>query len=109
MTADRDRLAAILAQHLETYRATPHSDLASRLESPRHPDQLAVVDGTTPDGTTYTIETNVVWDDHAKRHIRVMSDLSTGTRGCLLGFIPIFTPDVSDGFIIAPDGTFIDE
>lgn len=109
MTADRHALALILAEHLASYRAMSHAELAARLESPRHEDHLDVTDGTAPDGTTFTIETSILWDDRSKRHIRVISDLSTGTRGCLLGFIPIFTPDVADGFILAPDGTFIDK
>ena len=105
MTADRDKIAEILAQHLASYREMPHSELAA----PRLEDHLDVIDCITPDGTKYTIETNVLWDDRAKRHIRVISDLSTGTRGCLLGFIPIVTPDVAEGFILAPVGTFIGE
>jgi hypothetical protein len=50
MTADRDTLAAILTQYLASYRAMPHSELAARLESPRHEDQLDVTDGTALDG-----------------------------------------------------------
>jgi hypothetical protein len=38
-----------------------------------------------------------------------MSDLSTCTNGRLLGFIPVLMPNVADSFILAPDGTFIDE
>ena len=109
MTTDRGTLTAILAEHLSLYRAMSHCDLAARLDSPRHQDHLDVTDGTTPDGTDYTIETNIVWDDRSKRHIRVMSDLFTGTDGCLPGFLPVFRSDVADGFILAPDGTFIDE
>ncbi|WP_168567274.1 hypothetical protein [Crateriforma spongiae] len=109
MAAEPDILAAILAEHLSAYREMSHSELAARLELPRHEDHLDVTDGATPDGTAYTIETNILWDDCEKRHIRVMSDLSTGNRGCLFGFIPIFTPDVADGFIMSPDGKFIDE
>ena len=109
MTANHEVLAAIFAEHLATYREMSHSELASRLDSPSHEDHLDVIDGTAPDGTSYTIETNILWDDRSKCHVRVMSDLSTGTRGCLLGFLPIFTPDVADSFIVAPDGRFIDE
>ena len=106
---DRDVLAAILAEHLSLYREMSHARLAARLESPSHQDCLDVVQGTTPDGKGYTIETNLVWDDLSKRHIRVMADLSTGAGGCLFGLFPVFTSDVADGFILAPDGTFIDE
>jgi hypothetical protein len=109
MTTNRDTLAAILAEHLSSYRKKSHSELVARIESPRHSDRLDVTEGTTPDGTAYTIETNIAWDDRSKRHIRVMSDLSTCTNGRLLGFIPVLMPNVADSFILAPDGTFVDE
>ena len=109
MTVDRDTLALILDEHLSSYRAMTYSDLAERLESPRHEDHLDVTDGSTPDGTAFTIETNILWDDHSKGHIRVMSHLSTDTRGWLLGFIPLFSSDVADGFVLCPDGSTIDE
>jgi len=109
MAADQDTLSAILTQHLATYRKMSHSELATRLESPGDEDHLEVINGTAADGTTYTIETNILWDDRSKRHIRVISDLSTDTRDCLLGFIPIFSPNLIEDFIIAPDGRFIDE
>jgi hypothetical protein len=107
MTADLETLAAILKDHLAIYRRMPHHELAARIESPLH--GLDVIDGTTPGGTLYTIETNTLWDDRTKRQIRVMADLSTGTRGCLLGFIPAFSPEVADEFILTPDGTFLGE
>jgi hypothetical protein len=84
------------------------SSLAARLnDSPHHHDHLDVIEGNATDGTEYTIEVNLVWDDEEKQHIRVMGDLSSGTRGCLFGFIPVFTPDATDDFIIAPDGSTV--
>ncbi|MFN7842845.1 MAG: hypothetical protein ACK5YR_02165 [Pirellula sp.] len=107
MTADRDTLAVILKDHLASYRKIPHHELAARIESTRH--GLDVINGTAPDGTPYTIETNILWDDRTKRHIRVMADLSTNERGYLLGFIPAFSPDFGDDFILTPEGTFLGE
>ena len=107
MTADLETLAAILKDHLASYRRMPHHVLAARIESAHN--GLEVIDGTAPDGTPYTIETNILWDDRHKRQIRVMADLSTCTRDCLLGFIPAFSPDVADEFILKPDGTFLGE
>jgi hypothetical protein len=109
MTADVETLAAILAEHLSSYRKMSYSELAARLHSPRHSACLDVTDGTTPDGIAYTIETNIVWDDRSKLQVRVMSDLSTGSNDCLLGFLPVFKSDVAGGFILATDGTFVDE
>ena len=107
MTADRDMLAAILKDHLATYRKMPHHELAARIESTRH--CLDVIDGTAPDGTPYTIETNILWDDRFKRHIRVMADLSTGKRGYMLGFIRVFSADFGADFILTPEGTLLGE
>jgi hypothetical protein len=50
MTADRDTLAAILAEHLSSYREISHTELAARLDSRRHSACLDVTAGTTPDG-----------------------------------------------------------
>ena len=105
MTADLETFAAILRDHLASYRRMPHHELAARIGSPLH--GLDVIDSTTPGGAPYTIETNILWDDRSKRQIRVIASLSTGRRGCLLGFIPAFSPDVADEFILAPDGTFL--
>lgn len=105
MTANLETFAAILRDHLASYRRMPHHELAARIGSPLH--GLDVIDGTTQGGTLYTIETNILWDDRSKRQIRVIASLSTGRRGCLLGFIPAFSPDVADEFILAPDGTFL--
>lgn len=91
------------------YRKMPHTELAKRLDSGQHQDTLDVFDGRTDDGTEYTIETNIIWDDRSKQRIRVMADLSTGRAGCLFGFLPIFLPDCSDGFLLASDGSFVDE
>ncbi len=76
MTTDRKLLETLLVDHVAQYRATSYQDLASRLGSPRHSDHLDVFNGTTPDGIPYTIETNILWDDKAKGHIRVIADLS---------------------------------
>ena len=90
--------------------AASHGELAARLEAsgPNH-GPLDVIGGRAPDGTEYTIEVNIMWDDVKKRHICVMGDLSTNRHGCLFGLLPIFTSDASDCFIVAENGTFIDE
>jgi hypothetical protein len=48
MTADRDTLAAILKEHLASYRNMPHHELAARIETPNH--GLDVIEGAAPDG-----------------------------------------------------------
>ncbi len=96
-----------MREHLRAYREMPYSELLARLQSPDRRD-FQVTEGTTSDGTNYAIETSILWDDMEKRHIRVISNLQTGNRGCLVA-IPIHTSDIADGFIRAPDGSFLDE
>lgn len=108
MTNGFESLNAALAEHLETYQAISYSQLAKRLDSPDPNDRFDVSEGTTPDGASYTIETNVVWDDPRKKlDIRVMADLSSGKRGCLFGFLPIFVSDAAGYFVITPDGAIL--
>ncbi len=108
MSAHRDQLAAILREHLRAYREMPYSELLTRLQSP-HRQDFQVTEGTASDGTNYTIETSILWDDVETRHIRVISNLQTGASGCRVAILPIYVSDVADGFIRAPDGSFIDE
>ena len=51
----------------------------------------------------------MLWDDKPHGAVRVCGDLSAGRQRPLLGFIPVYTPDVTDSFIMNPDGRFIDE
>jgi hypothetical protein len=55
------------------------------------------------------MEFNVCWDDKPNAEVRVLGDLSAEPQRPLFGFIPIYTPDVADSFIMTPDGQFIGE
>ena len=108
----KDEMRKILAQHLAKYRAWSYQQLAERVE--RGPfwklrDGLEQVEGTAPDGTRYQMEFNVFWDDKPNAEVRVLGDLSAEPQKPLFGFIPIYTPDVTDSFIMSPDGQFIGE
>lgn len=99
---DRDTAQVILAACMDSYRKRTHTELASRLRSSHGRARPDVIQGTTPDVTDYTIEINLAWDDRSRQHIRVMGDLMSADRGCLFGFLPVFTPEASDGFIVQP-------
>lgn len=49
------------------------------------------------------------WDDKPNGAVRVFGDLSLHPQKPLLGSIPICTPDVTDSFIMSPDGNFVGE
>jgi hypothetical protein len=55
------------------------------------------------------MEFQAVWDGKPHGDVRVCGDLSAEPQRQLLGFIPIYIADVTDSFIMSPDGRFVDE
>lgn len=106
----KDEMRTILAQQMARFRTWSYAQLAERVERDRvaH-DCLANLENTSPDGTDYYIEFNVFWDDKPNKDVRVCGSLSAEPQKRLLGFIPIYTPDVTDSFIMSPDGRFVGE
>ena len=106
----KDEMHKILSEHLAKFRTWSYAQLAERVERDRKAhDCLEHIEGTAPDGTRYQMEFQVLWDDKPHGAVRVCGDLSAGRQRPLLGFIPVYTPDVTDSFIMNPDGRFIDE
>ena len=106
----KDEMRAILAQQLAKFRTWSYAQLAERVERDRVArDCLEHVEGTAPDGTQYQIEFNALWDDKPNGDVRVLGSLSAEPQKPLLGFIPIYTPDVTDSFIVSPEGRFVGE
>ena len=107
---DKEEMKSVLADHLAEFRGRNYDDLVRKIErTKREHDCLAHFEGVAQDGTTYQIELNVFWDDQPKGNIRVIGDISVEPQKRLLGFLPIFRPNLTDDFIMAPDGTFIGE
>ena len=67
------------------------------------------VEDTAPDGTEYQMEFNVDWNDTPNQEVRVSGSLSVEPQKPFLGFIPIYTPNVTDSFVMATDGRFLFE
>jgi len=65
--------------------------------------------GIAPDGTKYQIEFQALWDGKPHGDVRVCGDLSAMPHKTLLGFIPVYVSDVTDSFIMSPDGRFVGE
>lgn len=106
----KDEMYTILSEHLAKFRAWTYTRLAERVERDHHAhDCLEHIEGTAPDGTQYQIEFQALWDDKPHGAVRVCGDLSAEPQRPLLGFIPVYTPDVTDSFTMSPDGRFVDE
>ena len=105
---NKEKMRSILAEHLVKFRALSYDDLAREIDrTDREHDCLAHFEGVAQDGTPYQIELNVFWDDQPKGNIRVAGDISLEPQKRLLGSVPVFQPNLNDGFIMAPDGSFI--
>ena len=108
METDAKRL--VLAKHLEEIRSWTYESLATEIDRTRREhDCLKSGQGVFADGKEYHIELNVFWDDQIGGDVRVCGDLATIPQRPLLGFLPVFIPDVTDSFIMRRDGTFVDE
>jgi hypothetical protein len=106
----KEEIRKVLSEHLAKFRAWPYASLAERVVRDRKThDCLEFIGGTASDGTRYQMEFNVFWDDKPDGAVRVCGDLSAQPQRRLLGFIPVYTPDAADSFIMSPDGRFIGE
>jgi hypothetical protein len=101
----KDEKRKILSEHLAKFRAWSYAQLAERVERDLTEHEcLEHIEGTAPDGTQYQMEFQAVWDDEPHGNVRVMGDLCGNPHKPLLGFIPIYISDVTDSFIMRPDG-----
>src|SRR5262245_7346151 len=94
----------ILAEQMVKFRAWSYEQLAARIGTTPH---LDIVEGTASDGTPYFMDFDVFWDDRPNGNVRVMGNFWGQQGRKLLGFLPIFRPDLSDDFIMRPDGGFV--
>jgi hypothetical protein len=100
----------ILLQHLAKFRSWSYAKLADRVEYDRlRHDCLEHLEGVAPDGRTYQIEFQAFWDDKPNGDVRVMGTISVDPQRPLWGFIPIYTADFVECFIMSPDGRFVGE
>ncbi len=106
----KDEMRKILSEHLAKFRAWSYAQLVERVERDRlSHDCLEHIEATTPDGTQFQIEFNAFWDDKPHDGVRVCGSFWAEPQRPLLGFIPIYTADATDSFIMSPDGRFIGE
>ncbi|MEX2286123.1 MAG: hypothetical protein WD648_03475 [Planctomycetaceae bacterium] len=97
-----DEKRSILSKHLSKFRAWSYDQLVERIDRDRREhDCLESVEGVASDGTEYQMEFNVFWDDKRGGDVRVLGDLTAEPQ--------TYTSDVTDDFIMSPDGRFVGE
>ena len=92
---DNEQAAGVLAEYLATYRAKSSVVLKELV------GQTEGYDVAAPDYVVYQIKVQVFWDNKPDGDIRVMGAIDDGGWRA---FIPL-----CDDFIMAPDGSFVDE
>ncbi|HEY1172590.1 MAG TPA: hypothetical protein VGH19_14565 [Verrucomicrobiae bacterium] len=94
----------ILTVHLEKFRTWSYAQLAERVEQDRKAyNCLEHIEGTAPDGTEYQMEFQASWNDKPGGDIIVFANFYAEPQRPLLGFIPVYTPDMTESFVISSD------
>ena len=92
---DKEKAKDILTKELEAYRKQSYEDLL-RLINTQDTQEV-----TGHSGTVYQLEFQAVWDGKKDGNLRIIGAIDDGG-------LRAFTP-LTEGFIIAQDGSFIGE
>ena len=93
---DKDEAQGLITKELQRWRARSYDDLVTFIKSS---SVTAEVLGDS--GVCYQLEMQFFWDDKKRGHIRVCAAIDDGG---MLAFMPL-----TDCFIMASDGSFVDE
>jgi hypothetical protein len=89
---DRIEAARLLREEMTRYAGLPHAGLTRLI------DEVDAYEVEGADGVRYQVEVIAHWDERPGAWLRVMGGIDDGT------FRGAFRP-VTDGFLMAPDGT----
>lgn len=103
MNVDDKRRA--LTERLAEFRSWSYAALVEKIDEGLIQDGLARFEETVSDGTGYQMEFNVFWDDGEGGDVRVMGDLNADPHLPIPG-TRVYLSQVTDSFIMAPDGSF---
>jgi hypothetical protein len=93
---DRREAREILARRVEELRQLPHETLrATWLDEPDC-EQVG-----SPSGREYQVEIEAVWDNKTDGNLRVIVSIDDGGLAALM--------PMTEGFVKAPDGSFVGE
>jgi hypothetical protein len=93
---DKSEAKAVVSAELGKFRALSYAELVERLL-----DQEENLEVTGPSGARYAIEIHGFWDDPPGGNFRVAGLIDDGGWRA---FVPL-----TDDFIVAPDGSFVDK
>ncbi len=104
---DEAEAREILAEQIERLRKLSYEELRGRVQQGRRflgveftwGGEADTAELTGPSGACYQLETQVLWDDRRSGNLRVIVAIDDGGPSAL--------KPTTDGFILAPDGSFV--
>lgn len=106
----KDEMREILTEQLNRFRTWTYAQLAERVEQDRRDKEcLEHIEGIAADGTAYQIEFQAFWDDRPGGAIRVHGSFSAEPQKPFLGFLPLYSSDVDESFLLDPAAHFLGE
>ena len=102
---NQEEMRELASRKLSPYREKSYEELRGLVES-GHVD-AAEVRGSG--SSRYQIEVTFHWDDQEGGDIRVDAMIDQDPHRPLFGFLPVYISTIGEGFIMRPDGTFIEE
>jgi len=95
-----------LSNHLASFRSWSYERLTGHVEDGpfwKPQDCLDHIEGIAADGTQYQMEFNVDWINKAGEAIIVSGSLFAEPQKRLWGFLPLYSADVTDSFVVEPN------
>lgn len=105
---DHEEKRRVLAERLAEFRSWSYDALVAKIEYTLICDCLEHFEETYSNGTGYQMEFNVFWDGEEGGNVRVFGDLNANRHLPIPG-TGVYTSQVPDSFIMAPDGSFVGE
>ncbi len=98
----RVEFQSLLADQFSPYKQWSYSQWVDLINQ----EDQGPIESIAPDGTIYQFEVQAFWDDRSSGNVRVCAYIWAEPQKRLLSCLPIYVTDVSDGFIIRPDGSY---
>ena len=103
--AHKDEMRELASQHLSKYREMSYAELRQLVER----EHVDTFEARGSANSRYQVEVTFHWDDAKDGDIRVDAMIDQDPHRPLFGFLPVYISSIGDGFIMQPDGSFIDE
>ncbi len=106
----KEEAVSIIQAQVAPYRSYTYEELRLMMEAEEVNAELI-----GPSGAEYAIEIQAFWDNHPNGNIRILGSIDESPhmpmfwRIPILRWLPIYSTNIFESFIKAPDGSFVGE